>query len=766
MPESTSNGGFTYRGFISYSHRDKAWADWLHKALETYRVPSRLVGKQTAHGTIPRRLNPVFRDRDELASAAELGRKVNEALGQSENLIVICSPASAASRWVNEEVLAYKRMGRGERIFCLIVEGEPNATDVPGRETEECFCPSLRFATNTDGQPIAEKAEPIAADARAGKDGKPNAKLKVIAGMLDVGFDALKQREQRRQLQRMTAIASVALVVMGVTIVLAVAAFLSRHQAVAAERKARAAQHVAVVAKQAAERRQKQAEGLVDFMLGDLTSKLQAESRGDILLSVDDKAMAYFKSLPTTDVTDAALVERAHALEEIGGVRMDQGQQAGALQAFHASAAMSSRLASETPKDADRQAAYARTVTWVGLIYQNQGKLEDAQREYETAQSVLQAALKRAPNDTNLQEQLTFSENNLGDVFLARGQLEAAQAEYAAMLAASQKLKLQAARNDDPGPYQVLIYAHAKLAGLATERGDLADAIAHRHAEVAAATEADKSFPNDNEMRVFIVAARTDFSDAARLVGDLESGVQGLEQAIKMAEQITRTDPKNGRFQRRLGNALSELAHAQRLHGAMRAADAASSRAITILSTLTREHPGDADQESDLARAEIERAMELHATGNLSGARALAQAALHILEPQFSKYPEQRDDLLPTMQARLLLASVESDATATRKLREQALQTMQAVTAGKSDPRLLALEVQTLLALDRNADAQPLIKQLGNEGYRDPDFVALMQRAHIDYPLNSALMLKLATILRTNAVSESRPPTAAPSSAK
>ncbi|MDE2498059.1 MAG: toll/interleukin-1 receptor domain-containing protein, partial [Xanthomonadaceae bacterium] len=137
----------SYRAFISYSHADKAWGDWLHKALETYRVPSRLVGKQSKVGTIPPRLNPVFRDREELSSSPELGSKINEALARSENLVVICSPASATSRWVNEEVLTYKRMGRGGRIFCLIVEGEPNATDLPGREAEECFCPALRFVT-------------------------------------------------------------------------------------------------------------------------------------------------------------------------------------------------------------------------------------------------------------------------------------------------------------------------------------------------------------------------------------------------------------------------------------------------------------------------------------------------------------------------------------------------------------------------------------------------------------------------------------------
>ena len=107
MAQETGVPAFRYRAFISYSHQDKAWADWLHRSLESYRIPQRLVGQETAAGIVPRRLLPIFRDRDELASATDLGRKVNEALSESANLVVICSPHSATSHWVNEEVLAF-----------------------------------------------------------------------------------------------------------------------------------------------------------------------------------------------------------------------------------------------------------------------------------------------------------------------------------------------------------------------------------------------------------------------------------------------------------------------------------------------------------------------------------------------------------------------------------------------------------------------------------------------------------------------------------
>jgi WD40 repeat protein/TPR repeat protein len=187
---------FRYKAFISYSHVDKAWGDWLHKALESYRVPAQLANAPGRDGPVPAKLFPIFRDREELPSSADLGEQVNKALQDAAILIVICSPNAAASRWVNEEILAFKRLGRTNRILALIVSGEPNAADKPQFDAKlECFPPALKFHLGPDGELSAARVEPIAADARPHADGKENAKLKLIAGILGVGFDSLKQRE-------------------------------------------------------------------------------------------------------------------------------------------------------------------------------------------------------------------------------------------------------------------------------------------------------------------------------------------------------------------------------------------------------------------------------------------------------------------------------------------------------------------------------------------------------------------------------------------
>ena len=99
-----------YRAFISYSHRDKAVVQWLHRTVESYRIPAKLVGTTTSVGVVPKRPAPIFRDRDELPASADLGAELNAALRRSMFLMVICSPASAKSHWVTEEIKQFKQM--------------------------------------------------------------------------------------------------------------------------------------------------------------------------------------------------------------------------------------------------------------------------------------------------------------------------------------------------------------------------------------------------------------------------------------------------------------------------------------------------------------------------------------------------------------------------------------------------------------------------------------------------------------------------------
>ncbi len=716
-----------YRAFISYSHRDKSWADWLHRALEAYVVPRRLVGQSTAAGVIPRRLAPIFRDRDELASATDLDRKVNEALAQSANLIVICSPHAAASRWVDEEVLAFKRLGRGERIFCLVVDGEPNASAMPGRAAEECFVHALRHRLGADGALGEERIEPIAADARAGKDGKTNAKLKLIAGMLDVGFDTLKQRELQRRARRMAALAALALVVMALTTTLAITAVIARN--------------AAEVARQVAERRQKQAEGLVNFMLGDLNDKLAQVGRLDIMQAVDDRAMSYFESLPITDVTGVALEQRARALEKIGSVRMDQGYLPAALVSYRAALKIAGKLVDRAPTDVPRQLAYARIWAFIGMAHWQQGRLGAAQQDFDSAHAILRRAQTHAPDDLKLLFNLAIIDNDLAHVLEARGQFDAATAQYRKMLALCERLV--ATQPDNAEWLEYLGIAHNNLGKLALQRGDLLTAVAQYAADDAIETRLAARDPRDNNRRQNMLVSRAILGRTLALTGALDVGRNDLQQALAIAGQLVEVDPRNSSFQGNVALYGMQLSRLQRMGGDLSAAHALIERSLRIFHDLTRQDPSNSGWQRAFAETQVEQAEQSRAAGQLDAARAQVQAALRILDPLFVRHPDDHATLLATMGARLLLAAVTIDAPAARHLREDALKTLQVHKNSRADPRLLALQVEALLAVQRQAEAQPIIRQLWQGGYRDVALVDRLQRQRIAYPVNVAFQQKL-----------------------
>jgi eukaryotic-like serine/threonine-protein kinase len=745
MSESSTGSGLSYRAFLSYSHRDRRWADWLHKALETYRVPSRLVGKVTAHGAIPGRLNPVFRDREELASATDLGRKVNAALAQSENLVVICSPASAASRWVDEEVLAFKRLGREDRVFCLIVEGEPNAADIPGREADECFCPALRFKLGEDGQPTDERTEPIAADARPGKDGKSNAKLKLIAGMLDVGFDALRQREQRRQLRRMTALTALALVVMAVTMVLAVFALISRHDA--------------VIAQQAAERRQKQAEGLVGFMLGDLNDKLDQVHRLDIMQAVDDKALAYFHSLPAADATDDVLALRVKALDKIGGVLTEaHGQLATATKAYESAATLAAELARRAPDNANRLSGWGESLNTLGNAYWHQDNLSGALKSFRLAIDVLGKALSKVPGDDSAMLNLAYARNNAGHVLEARGDFVDAQAQYEARRRLQQSLVDRAPNNVDR--QLDLGWAWDSLGKLALERGQLDRALANYMAEFRIKAALASKDPGNRSAKEALLINEAILGRTLAWCGETKAGLHFTSEAITNANALLAFDGSNTGWQDYFALYSQQAGGLLRQLGRLDEAASADQQAVHVLEALLKKDPISGYFQQDLSQALLETSRLQLARGDTAAAREdvrSAQADIHKLR---AKAPDDRSSLLLDAQAELLqgrIAGQARDADGAREAWTRARHLLQPALSKGADPNFLAAYAEALLGLDQTAAARPVIAGLNAMGYRTPDFVALLASHRIGYPANAAFRQRLAQIMSKEGVQPPNP---------
>ncbi len=511
---------YKYWAFVSYSHHDSAIASWLQRALESYRLPRRLIGRRTPLGAVPAYLKPVFADRSDLQAGADLASTVREALAHSRFLIVICSPDAVRSEWVSREIIEFKKLHGEARVLAVIAGGEPYASRIAGQEATECFPVALRFALMPDGHPGGDPLEPVAADLRPQGDGKRLAMLKLVAGMLgdDVGVDALVRRDAQRRVRRMTIIAAASVAGMAVMAILTVTAVRQRTEA---------------------QSQRAQAEDLIAFMLGDLRKKLDQVGRLDALDSVGEKALAYYARQDTGSLSAAALGQRSRAMHLIGEIREQRGQLDGALTAFGSAAATTSELLARSPDDGPRIFDHAQSVYWVGYIAYQRGQLSVAEDAFHQYRELAERLTRADPESTDWKLEPAYADQNLGVVQLDRGRPSDALRSFAAARDTLTPILIKR-----PEVANDLAEADGWIAKALEAEGNYGGAVEAQHARL----EVLKAMPNaagDSRIERQMANATFELARLALYQGDLSAAEPNARAAVAQAARLAESDSSN-----------------------------------------------------------------------------------------------------------------------------------------------------------------------------------------------------------------------------
>lgn len=509
---------FRYKAFVSYSHQDASWGAWLQKALEGYRVPRRLVGSPGPFGPIPRRLAPVFRDREDLSSASDLSAQVKESLESSESLIVVCSPAAAGSSWVNEEIRHFTRKGREDRVFALIVKGDPRSAD----PEQQCFPPAL--TTGRDGA----SREPLAADARKWADGRLLAKLKLVAGILGIPLDSLRRRDmQRRQRLWMASMGGVVAVALAMG-VLAV---------------------MAISARKAAENRREHAEELVGYMVGDLKKNLDEVGRLDILEGMGDEVSAYLDTLDPGEVTDESLTQQAQVWRQLGEVSMDQGRLDHAMQSFTRSRDVVAELYRREPDNPERLYELGNAEFWVGYVDLESGDYEKAENAFELYMDYATKLSALDPKNPEWLMEKSYAHSNLAALIVREdsGDVEKALEHIRAGVAISAQVVAL-----DPDNKTHLSEHGESLAWLADTLMlvcDMGGALQARQQNVEIAQRLLRTSPANVNLRKRYAYSLTGLAFVEQQVGLTESAVSHQNESKRIFQQLAEAEPTNVEYQ-------------------------------------------------------------------------------------------------------------------------------------------------------------------------------------------------------------------------
>ncbi|MEP6390236.1 MAG: TIR domain-containing protein [Halioglobus sp.] len=571
-----------YRAFISHSHSDAKFAAWLQRAIETWRVPSRL-RDQLGYS----RIKPVFRDRTDLRAASSLGESLEEALKNSSALIIVCSNDAADSDWVGKEVERYRQFNPDAPILPIIASGEP----------PHCFPEQLLI--DNDGNAL----EPLAADARKGFDGKRDALLKTIAGIIDVDFDALKQRDFRRRQQRLGAVAAIATSIAAVTLYLAL---------------------VAMEARDDANRRREQADDLIAFMLGDLRDKLEPIGKLDVLDAVGEKALGYFSELGGGDITPEVTLKHAMAIRQIGEVQMAQGNLQDAFASFEKSLAILTKMRVDSPGTDRVSYEIAQSEFWLGYVHYERLEIDSARQRFRNYLVEARNLVAQNPDSLEYLVELQSSNVNLGALELeASNYVEAENYLLAALeVFESYEDKLDTIQRLDER-YQL----HSWLGEIARKSGNLKRA-KDQYAKEFTTLQSLVAQSDDKGFREMLSNSARRLAPLEMWIGSLTTAMEYAELATKLSEELIEHDTENYYWLNSHSNA--SVVHSQLLaaSGEHKEALSAAVSAYEASLKLQTMEPGRLDTLLSMGDAATRLASALMADDQPSSADKIVSTAL------------------------------------------------------------------------------------------------------------------------------------------
>lgn len=509
-----------YKAFISYSHKNDKFARRLHRRLEHYRIPK---GLRKGGGAT---LGTIFRDKVELSASSGLDKSIKAALDVSENLIVLCSPHAAKSRWVDEEVRYFKSLGRADRIFTVILSGEPFAQERGFDEEAECLPRSVRYTEWDPDNVNAARVEPLASDFRKEGDGEKIGLLKLISGLLNVGLDTLLRRQLAHARRRIIGV--------GVTATAIVASLgtltWTTHRA-----------------EQQAEARRADAENFVEFLLEDLSLQLEGYGRLDLLDAVGEKAIDYYTQFDEADFDAKANGRRARTLHFMGELQYALGAIGNAKTYFDEAYAITEFGLSQDELSADRLYEHARSAYLRSRpLRQKRDYAAELVRLEEYAELCAKLFEMDGGNSRSISE-LALSKMHLGRVKLKLGKAGEAQAAFVSADTLFERL------NTEEGAVQSYLDRAENMAWLAESyRAQTAyeKNYSVRLKQAALLNAEHEKRPDDFRLIEGLVYARLGVGNAAVFMERLDEAAQQFNAALLETRAALRLEPNREKMRR------------------------------------------------------------------------------------------------------------------------------------------------------------------------------------------------------------------------
>jgi serine/threonine-protein kinase len=480
---------------------------------------------------------------------------------------------------------------------------------------------------------------------------------------------------------------------------------------------------IAIEARAEAERRRAQAEDLINFMVGDLRTKLEPVGRLEVLDDAAEKAMQYLGSSKPESLSVQELIAHSKALNQLGEVRMGQGNMRAAMPLFEQSLNRAQMAVQREPKNDDAKFAYGLSRFWMANSYRLQGDIPHAAGDARIYLAVMSDLAMRHPSNDPYLLEASYAHSLNGLLLEAQRDFKGAIGEYQKTLAIK---NAYAARHpgDDKAAEDVARTMN-KFAFALQQSGDLRGARRQFETEVALREELVARNPKQMRWKQDLAIAHSFFSTLLENLGETDESFRHRLSDVTLNAELSAFDPSNTMWKRNL--AVARLSYARHLasRGDLGAAMENLRLSDEALRSLLAADPTRPLWRTDMLFLKNSTARIYLDSGRLESARKQVNEGIALMGDA------------PDVSARrglgysfLLLGSIRNAQQMPTEAREawtKAAQYLRPNDSASTEVRSLELWARVLIALERRQEAPAVIARLHALGAKNPDFESLIR---------------------------------------
>jgi tetratricopeptide (TPR) repeat protein len=351
--------------------------------------------------------------------------------------------------------------------------------------------------------------------------------------------------------------------------------------------------------RQSANAARQSAEGILNYLLNQLSAKLEPIGHLDVVQDVQKQVETYYKNLGFSDRDPKAASNWTTLLQKEGDRLLAQGDLNGAKAKYQEILEIARKLAEHAPSDAAWQRILSVAYESLGDVLMQQGDLGGAKMQFEHELDIRRPLAEQAPGDNGRQRDLSVCYKRLGDALKAQGDRSGAKALYERALEIMEGLVKKEPGNaiwqDD------LFIMHVMVGDIASLLGDLSGSKAEYQNALAASQKTVELEPGNTRWQRNLAASYNRLGDALKALGDLNSAKVQYEKGFDTTNRLAKQDPSNSDWQNDLFVSYDVLGALLLTQGNLSEAKTQCLNGLAIIEKLAKQEPANSQRQSDLS---------------------------------------------------------------------------------------------------------------------------------------------------------------------